>query len=276
MNNPTNPNPAADSHGWSYSEYRAALRKDGRLFAIVTPDGNGCLAPEQAHELLRALNRSTAAPSVGEAMNAYNIGIRACHALTGQAADLRHGPALEIIAEEIRQFGHAAVQAETEKLKAERDEAREWCRRLQRDSQTLTCVYYGKEYPPGSPAHGSEVLTQHIRACEKHPMRAAEAETQRLRVALAEARGLLDLMNIEVPVLKAELNTAKDQVFTWAESSARYSEQLHDSKQDRDRYKAALDQINALPWAPIMCNAGYEARNIAREAINPSTKETKS
>jgi hypothetical protein len=39
-----------------------------------------------------------------------------------------------------------------------------------RATQTLTCVYCGHEYPPGTPSHGSPVLTAHIKTCEKHPL----------------------------------------------------------------------------------------------------------
>ena len=77
-----------------------------------------------------------------------------------------------------------------EQLTAERDEAREWVRRLQQTTQTLTCVYCGKEYPPGSPTHGSEVLTEHIRQCDKHPMRAVEQSRDKLRVALVSLVGV--------------------------------------------------------------------------------------
>lgn len=59
-------------------------------------------------------------------------------------------------------------------LKRERDEAREWVRRITAETRTLTCVYCGHAYPPGTPAHGAETLTAHIRVCAKHPMRALE------------------------------------------------------------------------------------------------------
>ena len=36
---------------------------------------------------------------------------------------------------------------------------------------TLTCVYCGHEYPSGTPPHGAKILTDHIKVCEKHPMR---------------------------------------------------------------------------------------------------------
>ncbi|MFH1759809.1 MAG: hypothetical protein ABIA63_01785 [bacterium] len=38
-------------------------------------------------------------------------------------------------------------------------------------SNTLTCVYCGMAYPEGTPPHGTKILTDHIKVCEKHPMR---------------------------------------------------------------------------------------------------------
>jgi hypothetical protein len=67
---------------------------------------------------------------------------------------------------------------------AERDEARAWVERLQKTTQTLTCVYCGKEYPPNTPASGSPALTEHIKTCEKHPMRLLEEKNKRLSWAL--------------------------------------------------------------------------------------------
>jgi len=52
-------------------------------------------------------------------------------------------------------------------------------------TNTLTCVYCGMAYPEGTPPHGSQVLTDHIKVCEKHPMRQVEADKARLRKALA-------------------------------------------------------------------------------------------
>lgn len=50
--------------------------------------------------------------------------------------------------------------------------------------RTLTCVYCGHEYPQDTPAHGSKVLTDHIKVCERHPMRKAESDITLLRSAL--------------------------------------------------------------------------------------------
>lgn len=48
----------------------------------------------------------------------------------------------------------------------------------------LTCVYCGLAYPDGTPPHGSAVLTDHIKVCDKHPMREAETKIKLLRSAL--------------------------------------------------------------------------------------------
>ena len=53
------------------------------------------------------------------------------------------------------------------------------------DGRILTCVYCGHEYPQDTPAYGSQVLTEHIKVCESHPMRKAEADIALLRSALA-------------------------------------------------------------------------------------------
>jgi hypothetical protein len=48
----------------------------------------------------------------------------------------------------------------------------------------LTCVYCGHEYPQDTPAHGNQVLTEHIKVCDRHPMRKAESDIAMLRSAL--------------------------------------------------------------------------------------------
>lgn len=54
----------------------------------------------------------------------------------------------------------------------------------------LTCVYCGHEYPQDTPAHGSQVLTEHIKVCEAHPLRKAEADIAVLRSALVGLIGV--------------------------------------------------------------------------------------
>jgi hypothetical protein len=41
---------------WEYSRYRATLKRNGRTFAIVTPDGKNALNPFDEFVLLKALN----------------------------------------------------------------------------------------------------------------------------------------------------------------------------------------------------------------------------
>jgi hypothetical protein len=52
------------------------------------------------------------------------------------------------------------------------------------NNRILTCVYCGHEYPQDTPAHGSQVLTDHISACEKHPMSQTVRDRAMLRSAL--------------------------------------------------------------------------------------------
>lgn len=60
---------------------------------------------------------------------------------------------------------------------------------MDNESRVLTCVYCGMEYPQNTPSWGSDVLTDHIKVCPKHPMREAEAKIKKLRDALAALIG---------------------------------------------------------------------------------------
>ena len=74
-------------------------------------------------------------------------------------------------------------------------------------SNILTCVYCGKEYPEGTPPHGSKVLTDHIKNCEKHPMR-------KLRKALMDLIGASTKEELEMMelVLRASPVVEQDKV----------------------------------------------------------------
>lgn len=68
---------------------------------------------------------------------------------------------------------------------------------------TLTCVYCGLAYPPGTPSHGVQVLTDHIKVCEKHPLHKAEATIKKLRAALVGlvgSDGEVDLNAMELTI----------------------------------------------------------------------------
>ena len=61
----------------------------------------------------------------------------------------------------------------------------------------LTCVYCGEAYPEGTPPHGSQILTDHIRVCKKHPLREAEKKIKKLREALIGLVGASDKNELE-------------------------------------------------------------------------------
>jgi hypothetical protein len=60
------------------------------------------------------------------------------------------------------------------------------------DERILTCVYCGMEYPQNTPAWGinEQVLTNHIKICEKHPMRKLEVNYLKVREALVAIVGV--------------------------------------------------------------------------------------
>lgn len=58
------------------------------------------------------------------------------------------------------------------------------------NGRILTCVYCGHEYPQNTPAAGNQVLTDHIKICERHPMRKAESDIAMLRAALVGLVGV--------------------------------------------------------------------------------------
>jgi len=71
------------------------------------------------------------------------------------------------------------------------------------ENNVVTCVYCGHQYPDGTPTAKHVLLTEHIKICEKHPMREAEHKIERLRNALAGLIGAstkdeLDAMEIAI------------------------------------------------------------------------------
>lgn len=74
------------------------------------------------------------------------------------------------------------------------------------NGRVLTCVYCGHEYPQGTPAAGDSVLTDHIKVCDKHPMRELQQQADRLRNALGQLVGaseVTELKGMEVAIRAA-------------------------------------------------------------------------
>ena len=90
--------------------------------------------------------------------------------LTKTANALRGEP------EPLKLHGWADLPERALKMKQERDEARSYGERLYQGalSRKVTCVYCGHEYPDGTPTSQDQQLTEHIKVCEKHPMRKLE------------------------------------------------------------------------------------------------------
>jgi hypothetical protein len=74
----------------------------------------------------------------------------------------------------------------------------------------LTCVYCGEEYPQDTPTWGDKVLTDHIKICEKHPMRQAEEKIAKLRKALIDLVGMETKEELEKMELALRMTAAPD------------------------------------------------------------------
>jgi hypothetical protein len=96
-----------------------------------------------------------------------------------------------------------ALRAQLGEAVKEREEARDWVRRMHRETQVLTCVYCGKSYPPRTPASGSEALTAHIKVCPKHPLAQATVRAESAERQLSECRKALENLVDEVTGIEA-------------------------------------------------------------------------
>jgi hypothetical protein len=86
------------------------------------------------------------------------------------------------------------------------------------NNKTLTCVFCGKHYPAGTPTWGAQILVDHVRNCEAHP----------LRSVIKERDVLLDRIKIAVEAIgESRFSQAKDVL----ESALGYSKQLRDYEQ---------------------------------------------
>ena len=143
---------------------------------------------------------------------------------------------IETLAKELHEAGRAAVIAgatvaaekfgETTRKFLEWDEITDLAREGRRiqakylsdkynitpltEGPTLTCVYCGMAYPQGTPTHGAQILTDHIKVCEKHPLRKAEADIVKLRSALSGLVGSVEHSELEQMEAAMRLVPASD------------------------------------------------------------------
>lgn len=93
------------------------------------------------------------------------------------------------------------------KAESERDEARAYAEALfnQVSTRQVTCVYCGHQYDDGTPQSQDERLTEHIKSCEKHPMRKLEAEKVLLEACVSK------MAHEALAVLMSALNTYNEE-----------------------------------------------------------------
>lgn len=126
------------------------------------------------------------------------------------------------------------------RLYTEREEARDWVRRMTRDTQVLTCVYCGQAYPPGSPSHGADVLTAQVAQLEG---RIAELEGE----SLAGDHNAEDLLAL----LEAERAARDAEIRSWREEQVAHEatkRQLQDLQAELVRISGAEDWEAAIGW----------------------------
>lgn len=75
----------------------------------------------------------------------------------------------------------------------------------------VTCVYCGHEYPNGTPASKHLSLTEHIKICEKHPMRVLEEQNKVLKKALHGLVGCDSLEDLNEMELYLRTSIAPDR-----------------------------------------------------------------
>ena len=61
---------------------------------------------------------------------------------------------------------------------------------MSKATTVLTCVYCGMKYPNNTPTWGADVLTEHIKICEKHPMKKVCDDYAKVRKALVGLVGV--------------------------------------------------------------------------------------
>lgn len=86
-------------------------------------------------------------------------------------------------------------------------------------SRIVTCVYCGHEYPNGTPSSQNLLLTEHIKVCEKHPMRLAEKQlelTRQQRDAIFEKLEQAEAQNKRMQEALNEIANSNLQTIDWA------------------------------------------------------------
>ncbi len=84
----------------------------------------------------------------------------------------------------IEEAGNAHIK-DLDRLRGDVEEARTFAKACLQQSRVVSCVYCGHQYPDGTPQSQSDLLTAHIKVCDKHPLRVVEAERDDLQRQLS-------------------------------------------------------------------------------------------
>ena len=71
--------------------------------------------------------------------------------------------------------------------------------------RVITCVYCGQAYPQDTPTWGDAILTEHIKVCEKHPMRKAEEKIRDLRELICGMLGAFTKEDLQKKKIEFEV-----------------------------------------------------------------------
>lgn len=117
--------------------------------------------------------------------------VQARNELQKKLAEVTAERDLLLLVPENRLDGYRELGSKCAALEAERDDARAWVRKMQAGNVT-TCAWCGLAYPPGTATHGVDELREHVKVCEKHPVRALEAERDDARERLKKLMRLIE------------------------------------------------------------------------------------
>jgi len=187
--------------GWKLGN-DAGCRPDGCSYR---PSGRG--APDHGAWRLRV---SVLAADVAALLDALA-------AETDRAESMRVELAMYSISTNAREWMRRckAATERAEKAERERDDARDWVRRMCSETRVLTCAFCGQAYPPDTPDSNHVMLTAHVHICPEHPMRGAEMERDAARAKLAKVASVAASAHVwahrtaaPIPAWVAEIDAA--------------------------------------------------------------------
>lgn len=228
------------------------------------------LTRESLRARLQMLSERSSYPPEKEAIPLFIGDIADAHAESLESARVRFAsalgvsgqPSLEELVQAAAELFVAKAQAEARagQLERERDEARRFgehaakqYNELLAESRLLWCAFCGEPFPADVPQSEHPALVAHMRACEKHPLRKAEAEVTRLTQLLEDVSEpdrsgdrIVEHLRYQIP--QDLLDAADVLAFQWEsapESLKRAATQS--ARESLERVLSALDVVKREP-----------------------------